>query len=426
MSLRKNEEIKSRIEFLENRLESYKARNLTLNMARGKPSTKQLKLSDGILQVPLPDDMPDDEEVRNYGNLQGLDEMREIFSDVIGVDADSIFVGGNSSLMLEYNVLSNFMLFGALNSDKAWRDEPNIKFLCPSPGYDRHFYMAEKLGFELITIELMEDGPNMGQVECLVKNDESIKGIWCIPKYSNPCGYVYSDEVIERLAKMKTAAKDFTIMWDNAYAVHDFFEDVKIANIVDLCKKHGNDDRAIVFSSFSKVTFAGSAVAVLGSSKKNLDYILDIMGTQIIGSNKINQYLHIHFLKDYENIRKHMKKHMEILYPKFKATLDILDKNLGGKNIATWTKPKGGYFISLDLNMTSAKKVVEECKKYGVVLTPAGSTFPYGLDPDDNNIRLAPSFPKLEDVKLAMEVVTNVIEYMHLKNVQKIKEKYGL
>ncbi len=407
-------ELKTRLEFLEKKLEQYKIDKLDLNMARGKPCTEQLELSDGLLDIPLPRHMDPDEDIRNYGNLQGLDEMREIFSEIIDVPSDSIFVGGNSSLMLEYNVLSNFMLFGALNSKKAWKDVENIKFLCPSPGYDRHFYMAEKLGFELICVELREDGPDMDTIERLVKEDDSIKGIWCIPKYSNPCGHVYSNEVIERLAKME-AADDFTIMWDNAYAVHDYFEDVKIPSIVKLCKKYGNDDRAIIFSSLSKVTFAGSSVAVIGSSKANLDYILELMGTQIIGSNKINQYLHIQFIKDYANLRKHMKKHMEILYPKIKATLDILEKNLGGKDIAQWTKPRGGYFISLNLIGLSAKAVVEECKKYGVILTPAGSTFPYGKDPNDRNIRLAPSFPSLEKVKLAMEVLTTIIEYMYVK-----------
>ncbi len=408
-----NNELGNRLELLEKKLEQYKVDKLDLNMARGKPCTEQLELSDGLLNIPLPHYMHPDEDIRNYGNLQGLDEMREIFSDIIDVPSDSIFVGGNSSLMLEYNVLSNFMLFGALNSKKAWKDVEKIKFLCPSPGYDRHFYMAEKLGFELIYVELREDGPDMDTVEKLVKEDESIKGIWCIPKYSNPCGHVYSDEVIERLAKMQ-AADDFTIMWDNAYAVHDYFEDVRIPSIVKLSKKHGNDNRAIIFSSLSKVTFAGSSVAVIGSSKPNLDYILELMGTQIIGSNKINQYLHVQFIKDYDNLRKHMKKHMDILYPKIKTTLDILEKNLGGKGIAKWTKPRGGYFISLNLIGVSAKAVVEECKKYGVILTPAGSTFPYGKDPNDRNIRLAPSFPSLEDVALAMEVLTTIIEYIYL------------
>ncbi len=412
MSISEN---KKRLDFLEKKLEQYKCDRLELNMARGKPCTEQLELSDGLLDIPLPHYMHPDEDIRNYGNLQGLDEMREIFSDIIDVPSDSIFVGGNSSLMLEYNVLSNFMLFGAKDSNKAWKDVEKIKFLCPSPGYDRHFYMVEKLGFELICVDLREDGPDMDTVERLVKEDDSIKGIWCIPKYSNPCGYIYSDEVIERLAKME-AADDFTIMWDNAYSVHDYFEDVKIPSIVELCKKHGNDNRAIVFSSLSKVTFAGSSVAVIGSSKENLDYILELMGTQIIGSNKINQYLHVQFIKDYDNLRKHMKKHMEILYPKIKLTLDILEKNLGGKGIAEWTKPRGGYFVSLDLVGVSAKKLVEECKKYGVVLTPAGSTFPYGKDPKDRNIRLAPSFPSLEDLKLAMEVFTTLVEYLYIKN----------
>ncbi len=409
--------LRNRLEYLESKLKEYKEKNLNLNMARGKPCTAQLKLSDEILKSPLPDIMPEEDDIRNYGNLQGLIEIREIFEEIIGVPKEDIFVGCNSSLMLEYNILSNFMLFGALDSSVPWKDAGKLKFLCPSPGYDRHFYMAEKLGFELITVKLNEDGPDMDEVESLVAEDESIKGIWCIPKYSNPCGCVFSDEVIERLAKMTTKAEDFTIMWDNAYAVHDFYEDIKIANIVSLCKEYDHPNRAIVFTSLSKVTFAGSSVAVIGTSKDNLDYILDLMGTQIIGSNKINQYLHIQFIKDYENLRRHMRKHMDILVPKFDETLRILDENIGDKGIAEWTRPRGGYFISLDLKELSAKKVVALCDDYGLKLTPAGATFPYGIDPDDKNIRIAPSFPNLDDLRLAMEVFVTVVEYLQIKEI---------
>ncbi len=409
--------LKDRLVFLENRLEEYKDSGLSLNMSRGKPCISQLDLSDLILGISLPDDISANEDLRNYGNLQGLKELRDIFSDIISVPSDCIFIGGNSSLSLEYNILSSFILFGALDSSRPWKDEEKIKFLCPVPGYDRHFYMAERLGFELIPIKLNNDGPDMVEVERLVREDVAIKGMWAVPKYSNPTGSVYSDEVIERLAKMYTKSPDFTLMWDNAYAVHDFYDDVKIASIVELCEKYGHKNRAIVFTSFSKVTYAGASVSAMGSSKENLDYILELMGMQMIGYNKVNQYQHMKFIKDYANLRGHMKRHMDILVPKFDETLRILEENLADKDIATWSKPRGGYFISFDLNDLSAKEVVQTCEEYGLILTKAGSTFPYGIDPDDKNIRLAPSFPEMEDLTVAMELFTSIVEYLHIRRL---------
>ncbi len=407
---------RKRFEALEKRIEFFRILNLKLDLSRGKPSPEQLDISNSMLELPLYDSSSEFNEIRNYGNLQGLEVARQLFSELLDVSSKNIIVGGNSSLTMEYETLVSFMLFGTVTNKKPWRKYRKVKFICPVPGYDRHFAMCEQLGISMVNVPMLEDGPDMDMVEKLVKEDASIVGMWCVPKYSNPTGAVYSSATIDRLAKMETKNSDFTILCDNAYSVHDFYRFEKVKSLVKACKKYGNPNRAIAYTSLSKVTHAGASVAALGSSKENIEYMLGIMSAYSISFDKVNQYRHTKYLKNLANIKEHMKKHRDILLPKFEKTLEILETNLGGKNIATWTKPKGGYFISFDLNGVSAKETVEMCRKLGVKLTPAGAAFPYGKDPNDCNIRLAPSFANLEQINLAMGVLTAVAEYLSLRN----------
>ncbi len=388
--------------------EQFKGRGLCLNMARGKPSDEQLRLSHGLLTAVGADDVladTDGTDCRNYGGLDGIPSAKKLFADIFGVSEKEVIVFGNSSLNIMYDTLVKAMLFGTGNGAKPWKDCGKIKWLCPVPGYDRHFLITEKLGFEMINIPCDENGPDMDMVEKLVAEDESIKGIWCVPMYSNPTGITYSDEVVKRMASMKTAADDFRIFWDNAYCIHHLNDTPdKLFNLLEEAKKCGNEDRVYMFTSTSKVTFAGGGIAAMSASEKNIAYVKSLITVQTIGYDKINQLRHVRYFKNYEGLTNHMKKHAEFLRPRFEAVSDALEAELKPLGIGKWVKPNGGYFISFDAPKGCAKEIVKLCKEAGVELTGAGATFPYGVDPDDSNIRIAPSFPPIEEMKLAAEL----------------------
>ena len=384
----------------------YKARGLSLNMARGKPGSEQISLSNGMFGVVTPDtnfkteDCPD---IRNYGNLYGIIEARRLFADILKVSPENVFVGGNSSLNLMFDTIACLMRQGA--GGRPWNKQGKLKFLCPSPGYDRHFGITEYFGIEMIPVPMTPTGPDMDIVERLVKEDETIKGIWCVPKYSNPQGITYSDETVRRFANLEPAAKDFRIMWDNAYIIHDITDTPdKLLNIFDELKKTGKEDMVFEFCSTSKITFPGSGVAAVAASKSNLKLINDRYTYTTIGFDKINMLRHVLFFKNLDGVLAHMKKHRAVLEPRFKIVTDMLTQELTGLDIAAWCNPNGGYFVSVDVEEGCAKKVVALCKEAGVVLTNAGATFPYGNDPKDSNIRIAPSYPPVEELQIAMEI----------------------
>lgn len=384
--------------------EEFKNQKLNYDMSRGKPCKEQLDLSLDILNIT---DYKSSSGIdcRNYGGLDGIPEAKQLFSELIEADTEEVIVGGNSALNMIYDTIARAMSFGVLGSEIPWGKLPNVKFLCPSPGYDRHFAICELFGIEMIVVDMKNDGPDMEAVEKLVGEDEAIKGIFCVPKYSNPSGITYSDEVVDRLASMKTKAKDFRIFWDNAYTVHHLFDGGdSLKNILEECKKVGNEDRVFMYTSTSKVTLPGAGIAVMAASKANISFIKKQMSVQMIGPDKLNQLRHVKFLKNMDNIKDHMKKHAEIIRPKFLAVLDILEVELGGKEIAWWSKPNGGYFISFDTLDGCGKKVVSMMAEAGIVMTTAGATFPYGKDPRDRNIRIAPTLPSLDEIKKAMEV----------------------
>ncbi len=385
---------------------SYKQRGLSLNMARGKPGAEQVSLSNDMLSAVTPDtvfkteDCPD---VRNYGGLDGIIEAKRIFADMLGVEAENIFVGGNSSLNMMFDTIACLMEQGA--GDKPWNQQGKIKFLCPAPGYDRHFGVTGYFGIEMITVPMTENGPDMDIVEKLVSEDSSVKGIWCIPKYSNPQGITYSDETVRRFASLKPAAKDFRIMWDNAYVIHDINDTPdKLLNIFDELKKNGSEDLVFEFCSTSKITFPGAGVAAVAASKNNLALLKKRYNFQTIGYDKINMLRHALYFKNIDGVLAHMQKHKAVLQPRFEMVLNILETELGDYDVASWTKPNGGYFVSVDVTEGCAKRVVQLCKDAGVILTGAGATYPYGKDPKDSNIRIAPTYPPLDELKLAMEV----------------------
>jgi len=385
---------------------------LKLDLTRGKPSSQQLDLSNELLTLPGAGAFKavDGTDVRNYGGLQGLTEARALFTELVGVPVEQIVLGNNASLALMHDTIVFALLKGMCDSEKPWGKE-EISFLCPVPGYDRHFKITEEHGIKMIPVALNADGPDMDEVERLVAADASIRGMWCVPKYSNPTGSVYSDAVVERLAGMKTAAKDFRIFWDNAYGVHHLTEEkVAIANLLELCAAKGNANRAFVFASSSKITFAGAGISAVGASKENIAWLLERMFPRTIGSDKVNQLRHVAFLKDAAGIDALMAKHRALLAPKFESVLRVFDAELTGVAEVSWTKPKGGYFISLDVPKGCAKRVVTLAKEAGVVLTPAGSTHPLGVDPEDKTIRIAPSFPSLGDVEQAAKVVALCVQ----------------
>lgn len=404
----------TQLESLKARYEEAKAKNLDLDMRRGKPGTEQLDLTLPMLDLVTSDDYktPAGADPRNYGGLDGIPEMKTFFKEFLETSSeDEVIVGGNSSLTLMHDTVARAMSHGVVGSETPWGKLDKVKFLCPSPGYDRHFSICEHFGIEMVVVDINNDGPDCDQIEKLVAEDDSIKGIWVVPKYANPTGLTCSDEVVERLAKMTTAANDFRIFWDNAYTVHHLNDNEDaLADILAASKAAGNEDRVFIFGSSSKITFAGSGVAAMGGSKANMDWMRGHLSMSTIGPDKINQVRHIRFFKNMDGLKAHMKKHAEIIKPKFDAVLDVLNANLAGKGLATWTEPNGGYFISLDTNEGCAKRVVELAAGVGVKLTGAGATYPYKKDPKNSNIRLAPTFPSIEEIKQAMDIVCLCVE----------------
>ncbi len=389
---------------LRQQYDTFAAQQLNLDMTRGKPSTAQLDLANNLLTLDTFKDAAGT-DCRNYGGLDGLPAMKALFAEIIETASENVIIGGNSSLTLMFDTLARACLFGVSESATPWQGQ-TAKFLCPSPGYDRHFTVSQTLGLESVLVNMTDDGPDMDQVEALVAEDASIKGIWCVPKYSNPTGITYSDEVVDRLASMKTAADDFRIMWDNAYAEHHFSGELDtVKEILAACATAGNPDRAYVFASTSKMSFAGSGVSAFASSPDNVVYAKKIIGAQSIGPDKVNQLRHLTLFPDLATLRQHMHKHAALLGPKFERVQQVLNEELAEADIARWTKPHGGYFTSLDLNTGSAKRTIELSAKLGVKLTAAGAPFPYGNDPQDCNIRIAPSFPELKDIETAMRVL---------------------
>ena len=389
--------------------EQVKAEALSLDMSRGKPSTEQLDLSDGILTVlKTGEDCLNSygTDMRNYGMPIGVPAARGLFAELCGVEFDNVFLGGNASLELMFDAVARAELFGVLPGMTPWCKLDKVKFLCPAPGYDRHFRICETFGIEMINIEMREDGPDMDTIEKLVAEDESIKGISCLPKHSNPTGTIYSDEVVRRFAALKPAAKDFRVFWDNAYMVHDLYDDAPaLLNIFDLTKGTENEDIVYMFMSTSKITHAGSGISAFITSGANMKHALSYLGTQIISYDKVNQLRHAKFFGDSDGILTHMKKHAAILRPRFEEVTEAFEKELGGRDIAAWTKPMGGYFISLDMLAGSAKRVYSLCLDAGVKLTEAGATYPYGKDPKDANLRIAPSYPPLSELRRAAQVL---------------------
>ena len=383
--------------------------SLNLDLTRGKPGSEQLDLSndlDGILQGTYTDSAGTD--VRNYGGIDGLPEAKQLFSEMIGVKPEEVLIGGNGSLTLMYFAVQTALQQGVSDADSAWALDTTgtIKFLAPVPGYDRHFSICEHLGIELIPVRMNEDGPDMDQVEQLVQADPSIKGIWCVPRFSNPTGTVYSAAVVERIAKLgKIASANFRVFWDNAYAVHTLQSDAaKLANIMDFCRAEGTEDSVYLFGSTSKITFAGAGVAFMASSPANLAVLKNHLGFATIGPDKVNQLRHVKFLKDMTTLEQHMAKHAAIMQPRFTAVLSSLRNELGDSGMGSWTEPEGGYFVSFDSLPGLAQEIVKMAAAAGVKLTPAGATFPYGNDPQDCNIRLAPTYPSVAEIEKAMEV----------------------
>lgn len=383
----------------------YCADGLKLDIARGKPSSEQLDLTNGLLTVIKTgeDCIVDGTDCRNYGVLEGVTSARKLFADLLGLNYENVVLFGSSSLTIMYDTVAKMLLLGNCDSERPWCQEKEIKFLCPSPGYDRHFSICESFGIKMIPVPMDENGPDMEIVKEYVNNDSSVKGIWCVPKYSNPTGIVYSDDVVRQFASLKPAAKDFRIFWDNAYAVHDFYENIKLLNIIDECESAGNPNMPIMFASTSKITFPGAGVALFAASKQNVDFAKKALSIQSICSDKINQQRHVAFFKNAEGVLKHMKLHANILAPKFEAVIDSFEKELAGLGIATWTKPLGGYFISFDSTLGVAKEIYDLCLQAGLTLTKVGDTYPYGNDPENKNIRIAPSLPPVEQLKAALE-----------------------
>ncbi|MBR2782101.1 MAG: aminotransferase class I/II-fold pyridoxal phosphate-dependent enzyme [Oscillospiraceae bacterium] len=408
---------------LKARYAEVQALGLKLNMARGKPCGEQLDLSMQMMDVlssQMDLDCEDGTDCRNYGVLDGIQEAKALLGDMIEVPPENIIIYGNSSLNVMYDTIARSMTHGVMGST-PWCKLPEVKFLCPVPGYDRHFAITEYFGIEMIPVPMNENGPDMDMVERLVSEDPAIKGIWCVPKYSNPNGITYSDETVHRFARLKPAAEDFRIYWDNAYSVHHLYEDDQdiLLEILDECAKAGNPDMVYKFTSTSKISFPGSGIAAIAASENNLKDIRKQLSIQTIGHDKVNQLRHVRFFKNLEGITNHMKKHAEILRPKFEMVEQSLEKELGGLGIGTWTHPKGGYFISFDSMPGCAKRIVDACRQAGVILTAAGATYPYGKDPNDANIRIAPSFPKMEELKKACEVFVLCVK---LASVEKLLE----
>lgn len=387
--------------------------NLKLDLTRGKPSADQLDLSDALDGILKGDyTAADGTDTRNYGGLDGLPEAKELGANLMGVSADNVLVGGNSSLTLMFQMMLTAHQFGLTGPDSAWKNDGDVKFLCPVPGYDRHHTVCEQLGITMIPVPMTDTGPDMDKVEELIKDEPRIQGMWCVPKYSNPTGVVYSDETVERIAALgKIAGPNFRVFWDNAYAVHDLVDNPpELACVMKACETFGTQDSVIQFASTSKITFAGSGVAFVSASPANLKGFKQFLGTCTIGPDKVNQIRHSRFLPDRKALMAHMKKHAELLKPRFAAVLDALDKAFGDTDLGQWQEPKGGYFVSFDTRAGCAKETVRLASEAGVKLTPAGATFPYGDDPEDRNIRIAPSVPSVDEVKAAMKVFVTCVK----------------
>ena len=401
------------------KFEQLKGMGLSLNMARGKPGRAQLDLVTpifGLLTKPE-EFVSDGIDVRNYGEVAGIPAARRMFADILGCKPEQVFVGGNASLQLMYDAVSKAFTHGLLHSEKPWCKLDKVKWICPVPGYDRHFKVTESFGVEMIAVPMTADGPDMDKVEELIR-DPAVKGMWNVPKYSNPEGVVYSAETVRRLAAMKPAAPDFMLMWDNAYCVHEFDGDfVPFADILTLCREAGSPDMVFEFASTSKITFPGAGVSVMACSEANQAYMQKLMGIQMISYDKVNQLRHVLYLKDKETTLALMKKHAAILGPKFQCVLEMLDKEIAPLEIATWQRPKGGYFVSVNTNPGLAKRTLALCKEAGVVMTGAGATFPYGVDPQDSNIRIAPSLPPVQELEKAMEVFCTSLKIAALEKL---------
>ena len=420
------EELKNEKALIKDEYKRFQAMDLNLNMSRGKPCREQLDISMGMMDALNSEadlSCEDGTDCRNYGVLDGISEVKVLMGDMMENNPDNLIIYGNSSLNIMYDTVSRAMTHGIMGGT-PWMKQEKIKFLCPVPGYDRHFAITEYFGIEMIPVPMSEDGPDMGLVEKLVSEDAAIKGIWCVPKYSNPQGYTYSDETVRRFARLKPKAPDFRIFWDNAYTVHHLYDDKQdhLIEILAECKRAGNPDLVYKFASTSKITFPGSGISALATSLNNLEDIRKQLVRQTIGHDKVNQLRHVRFFGDISGIIEHMRKHADILRPKFEAVEEIFEKNLGGLGIAEWTKPVGGYFISFDGLPGTAKKIVDKARKAGVVLTGAGATWPYGKDPLDSNIRIAPSYPPVEDLKIAAELFTVCVRYVTLNLLIEQKE----
>ena len=415
------EELASEIELLRKQYKKYQGMELNLNMARGKPCQEQLDLSMGLMDALTSDadlTCEDGTDCRNYGVLTGIHEAKVLIGDMMENNPDDIIIYGNSSLNVMYDTISRAYSHGIMGNT-PWCKLDKVKWLCPVPGYDRHFGITEYFGFEMIPVPMSPTGPDMDMIENLVANDDSIKGIWCVPKYSNPQGYSYSDDTVRRFARLKPAAKDFRIFWDNAYGIHHLYDDKQdyLIEILAECKRAGNPDLVYKFASTSKITFPGSGIAAMATSPNNMKDILETMKHQTIGQDKVNQLRHVRFFKDIHGMVEHMRKQADIIRPKFEAVEQILDEELSGLEIGTWTMPKGGYFISFDALDGCAKEIVGKCKKAGVQMTGAGATWPYGKDPHDSNIRIAPTYPPIDDLKTAAKLFTLCVKLVSANKI---------
>jgi DNA-binding transcriptional MocR family regulator len=399
-------ELATQLETLQQQYDALKGLKLALDLTRGKPCAQQVALSDALDGILAGNYLAaDGTDVRNYGGLEGLPEARALFARVLETPPEETLVGGNSSLTLMYNTIDFALTEGLSGPASAWGNSDTVKFLCPAPGYDRHFAICEHLGIEMITVPMLDSGPDMDLIEALVKADPSIKGLWCVPRFSNPSGCVYSDDTVERIARLGLiAAEHFLVMWDNAYAIHTLYDDApRLASIYNFCQQHGTMDNVFQFGSTSKITFAGAGVSFMASSNKNMAALKQHLAFQTIGPDKVNQLRHVHFLADGENLATHMAAHAAIIRPRFESVLGTLAQELTGQGMGAWSAPRGGYFISFNTLPGLARQVVKLADSIGVKLTPAGATFPYGADPQDSNIRLSPTFPSLKDVKAAIE-----------------------